>query len=117
MPPIYHLATPEAWATHPAEDYRAASLESEGFIHCSSAHQVAWAANRFCRDAAALLVLEIETARLTSPLRIEPAGSGEEFPHVYGPINRSAVVAVVPLTRGSAGEWLFEKGAGQGGTV
>jgi uncharacterized protein (DUF952 family) len=104
---IYHLATPHAWARAPAEDYRAAALEAEGFIHCSYAHQVAGAANRFYRDATELLVLEIETGRLTSPLRSEPAASGEEFPHVYGPINRSAVVAVVPLQRSAGGEWLF----------
>jgi uncharacterized protein (DUF952 family) len=107
MPLIYHLATPDAWGLAPTEDYRAASLATEGFIHCSYPHQVAAAANRFYRDAAELVVLEIETGRLASPVRSEPAGSGEEFPHVYGPINRSAVVMVAPLHRNAGGEWLF----------
>ena len=38
----------------------------------------------------------------------EPAGSGELFPHIYGPINPEAVVATQPLQRGPDGRWTFE---------
>src|SRR5687767_12068688 len=109
-PPIYHLVTPPLWESAPEEDYRAGSLDSEGFIHCSFAHQVAWAANRFYATADDLLVLEIDPARLTSPLRVEPptgaAADAERFPHVYGPLNRAAVVRAHPLSRGDDGRWV-----------
>jgi uncharacterized protein (DUF952 family) len=102
---IYHLVTPAAWQQAP-KDYRADSLESEGFIHCSFADQVARSANRFYAGAEALLVLHIDPQRLTSPLKVE-AGSGEQYPHVYGPINRTAVLRAEALQRGPDGMWAF----------
>jgi len=107
MRPIYHLVTRSAWEQAPAEAYRAGSLASEGFIHCSYAEQVAWAANRFYAEAADLLVLQIDPGKLTSPLKAEAAAHGEVFPHIYGPIDRAAVVAVLTLGRGGDGQWVF----------
>jgi uncharacterized protein (DUF952 family) len=107
MRPVYHLVRRSVWDAS-ADDYRADSLAAEGFIHCSFADQVARSANRFYADADDLLVLHLDADRLTSPLRVEAAGSGELFPHVHGPINRSAVVAVRPLERGPDGQWLFD---------
>jgi glutathione S-transferase len=106
MPLVYHLVTRADWERC-AGDYRAASLETEGFIHCSYAGQVAASANRFYADAGVLLLLHVEPERLSSPLKAEPAGSGELFPHVYGPIDRPAVVRVEALRRGADGRWAF----------
>jgi uncharacterized protein (DUF952 family) len=108
MPFIYHLVPRAAWEANPTAPYRAASLADEGFIHCSHADQVVWAANRFQRDAVELLVLAIDPARLTSPVRFEDAGGGRLFPHVYGPIDRAAVVAATPLTKDAGGAWIWD---------
>jgi uncharacterized protein (DUF952 family) len=108
MRPIYHLVLRPVWEHEPTLPYRADSLSTEGFIHCSFAEQVAGAANRFYAEANELLVLTIDTTRLNSPLREEPASNGEVFPHIYGPINRDAVTAAVPLKRGGDGRWLFQ---------
>ena len=107
MRTIYHLVLRGAWEQKAAGPYRADSLASEGFIHCSFAERVAWAANRFYADAVDLLVLHMDAGRLTSPLREEPCETGETFPHIYGPLNREAVVKVEPLTRGVDGRWQF----------
>jgi uncharacterized protein (DUF952 family) len=104
---IYHLVAPSVWQQAPDQDYRADSLVSEGFIHCSRAHQVAGAANRFYADQPALLVLTIDPQRLQAPLRYEPAASGELFPHIHGPLNRTAVLGVQALARGADGHWVF----------
>ncbi|SRR5579871_647509 len=104
---IYHLVLRRVWDENPDQPYRADSLESEGFIHCSFATQVAAAANRFYAEAADLLVLHIDTERLSSPLREEASGTGEIFPHIYGPLNRDAVVKVETLSRGPDGRWQF----------
>lgn len=111
MEPIYHLVEPAAWEANPAADYAVASLGSEGFTHCAFAHQVAPAANRFYPDAPALLAVRLDPARLTSPLRIEPpsptSASAQKYPHVYGPLQRSAVVTVHVLERDDGGRWFF----------
>ena len=104
---IYHLVSPSFWDAVVGATYSAASLVKEGFIHCSNADQVAASANRFYAGHDALLVLEIDVERLQSPLQDEASGSGELFPHVYGPIERDAVVRVHALLRGPDGRWTF----------
>ena len=107
MPIIFHLVLRRVWEENLNQPYRAESLASEGFIHCSFAAQVAGSANRFYADARDLLVLHIDPGRLTSPLREELSGTGELFPHIHGPLNRDAVVTVQPLMRGADGRWQF----------
>lgn len=107
MRTIYHMTTPRAWQLSGSDVYRAASLDTEGFIHCSNADQVAGAANRFYSNEPELLVLCLDAARLQSPLRDEAAATGELFPHIYGPINRDAILEVRRLERGTDGQWVY----------
>ncbi len=107
MAMIYHLVPRRVWEEAADQPYRAASLDSEGFIHCSFAEQVAGSANRFYAGEDDLLVLHIDPAWLASPLCEEASSSGEIFPHIYGPINRDAVVMAQPLARGADGRWQF----------
>lgn len=107
MRTIYHLVTRRAWEENADHPYRAESLASEGFIHCSFAEQIERSANRFYADAAELLLLHIDADRLSSPVREEASGTGEIFPHIHGPLNRDAVAAVEVLLRGPDGRWQF----------
>ena len=52
------------------------------------------------------MLLTIDPARLESELRIDPVGD-DTYPHVYGPINRGAVVDVAPLNRRGGTETLM----------
>jgi uncharacterized protein (DUF952 family) len=103
---IYHIVPRDTWERS-AGVYRADSLATEGFTHCSYRDQVAWVANQFYAAQGDLLVLCIDPDRLRSPVRDEAPGTGERFPHVYGPIEREAVVEVRPLGRGPDGSWVF----------
>ena len=51
---------------------------------------------RFYSDAADVLLLTIDPQQLSSPLRADPAPTGELFPHLYGPLPLEAVTAVEP---------------------
>ena len=104
---IYHLVPKAAWGTAPPGPFRAPSLESEGFIHCSNREQVARSANKFYADELEMLVLAIDPARLSSELRDEEGRPGELFPHIYGPIDREAIIEVIGLIRGPDGRWQF----------
>ena len=107
MRTLYHLVLRSAWEKNVDQPYRAESLTDEGFIHCSYADQVARSANRFYAEQSELLVLHIDAERLSSPLREEASGTGEVFPHIYGPLNRDAVVKTEALQRGPDGRWCF----------
>jgi uncharacterized protein (DUF952 family) len=101
--PIHHLAYAEDWErARAAGEYRVSTrgrtLEQEGFIHCSTAAQVMLVARSFYAGETGLVVLTIDPDRLHAEVRYEsPAGSDEAFPHIYGPLNTDAVVAVEPF--------------------
>ena len=89
---IYHIVLPEAWAAFNGEMYEAASLADEGFIHCSFDHQLDGVIGRYYSGVKSVMVLEIDSERLTSELVSEPSTGGEIYPHIYGPINRDAII-------------------------
>jgi len=89
---IYHIVLPEVWEKFKNEKcYEAESLPIEGFIHCSFAEQIETVLNRYYKGTKKVLLLEIETEKLTSPLINEPSTGGEIYPHIYGKINKEAV--------------------------
>ncbi len=103
---ILHLTTAPEWDRARADGkYRAASLDTEGFIHCSLPTQVTHVADWFYRDVSDLVLLCIDPDGLTSELRWEPSADAfaGDFPHVYGPIDAAAVIAAVPWARGDDG--------------
>jgi uncharacterized protein (DUF952 family) len=86
---------PGVWENFKDKDfYEAASLRTEGFIHCSFLEQLDAVLNRYYKDAKKILLLEIETEKLTSRLINEPSTGGEIYPHVYGKINREAIIKI-----------------------
>jgi uncharacterized protein (DUF952 family) len=100
--PIHHLALRGDWESDPSEPYTTStlgkSLAGQGFVHCSFGEQVQRIADLVYRGRDDVLLLELDPARLTVPIRIENLDGGEQsFPHVYGPINRDAVVKVTAL--------------------
>jgi len=90
---IYHIVLPNAWAAFDGELYEHASLASEGFIHCSFAEQIDGVLQRYYSDAENVVMLEIDSEKLTSKLVNEPSTNNEIYPHIYGPINRDAVIS------------------------
>ncbi|MBC7721693.1 MAG: chorismate synthase [Pedobacter sp.] len=96
---IYHVTTNDAWIS--AKEigyYEAASLDNEGFIHCSTASQVAGTLERFFAGQSNLVKLVIDPSKLTHDLKYEMATDVQmAFPHVYGVINLDAVAEVVTL--------------------
>jgi anti-anti-sigma factor len=100
---FFHIALAADWAAaQAAGEYtmstRGRTLAEEGFIHCSFADQVDATAARFYADVDDVVVLRIDPRRLTSRVVVEDLyGTGERFPHVYGPIPVTAVVDVQPL--------------------
>ena len=105
MSSLLHLIEPAAWrAALSAGAVRPPSLESAGFVHLSTPDQVHLPAARLFPGRQDLVLLVVDPARLTDPVRFEPGVHGDPaamlFPHLYGPLPTSAVVAVVPYRPG-----------------
>lgn len=91
---IYHIVLSDIWAAFDTELYKHASLESEGFIHCSFTEQLDSVIARYYSGEKSVVVLEIDSDRLMSRMIKEPSTNNEIYPHIYGPINRDAIVGV-----------------------
>lgn len=105
-PIAYHLIPAAAWEAAPAgEPLRPGSLASEGFVHLT--HRMADlvdVANTFYRDEPGPhLVLTIALRSLDAPWRYD---GDERYPHVYGPLDRSAITAVRPIGRDAKGAFV-----------
>lgn len=112
---LLHAALPEDWSTAlAAGEYttstRGVTLADEGFIHCSRRRQVEGVVNRFYGDLEELVLLTIDPALLDAPVVDEPPADGVDdlFPHVYGPIPVSAVVATAAWRRGDDGRFTLD---------
>lgn len=92
---IYHIVTPEVWEKFKDEyEYEAESLRSEGFIHCSYRNQLDEVLQRYYKNAGKVLILSINPHLLQSELIAEPSTNREIYPHIYGTINKSAIVNI-----------------------
>ena len=109
---IFHITSQIEWSQAQARgEYTAPSLVTEGFIHFSTDKQVLSVANAFYRGRKDLVVLKVDEARLKPELKWEaPAGppadnisESDLFPHVYGPVNMDAVVAVLEFQPDATG--------------
>ncbi len=112
---IYHIVAREAWErARQLGEYRAESLEGEGFMHCSAREQITAVANAFYRGRSQLLLLCIDESRLRAELRWEaPAHPDPDmasafsdsgaFPHIFGALNLDAVVGVFDFAEAASG--------------
>ena len=82
--------------------------QTDGFIHFSTAQQALETASKHFAGQAGLLLAAIdENLLVKGALRYEPSRGGALFPHLYGPLNLSAVVWVKPLPLGDDGRHVF----------
>jgi len=108
---ILHITTRAVWAdAKAAGTYHADTLETEGFMHCSTTSQVVSTAGRYFRGQIGLVLLCIVPDRVNSVIRHEQAASGQIFPHIYGPLNLDAVIRVVDFEAGPDGEFILPTG-------
>jgi uncharacterized protein (DUF952 family) len=92
---IYHVVLPETWENFKDKDfYEAESLQTEGFIHCSFAHQLNAVLQRYYADKKHVLILTIDPAELISKVIEESSTNNEIYPHIYGGINTGAIVDI-----------------------
>ena len=110
---IFHIATAADWRrTLQTGTYTTSTvgrtLEDEGFIHASRRDQVQGVFDRYYAGLGEhLVLLTIDPSRLTdAEVRVEAVGD-DAYPHVYGPVNRSAVTDVAPLDRRGGAETLM----------
>lgn len=116
---IYHIVKQKEYLPQAKKNsYIPISMDEFGFVHCSLEASVISVANDYYSNVKdKLILLKIDPLKLKSETRYEAAvpekGKGKQhissspvFPHIYGPIDNSAIEGIGVLLRGSNGfEW------------
>lgn len=104
---LYHMVPADYWNGLAEENpYQSATFADEGFIHASgSPEQLLQVAQRFYKsEPVPYIILCIDESKLDAELKWELAHVDEDtYPHIYGLLNREAVVDVVPFPRNEDG--------------
>ncbi len=111
-PPIYHICKRAEWdAARRGGSYSGSSQDAaDGFIHFSTAAQIAASAAKHRAGQGDLVILEVDAAALGTALRWEKSRGGQLFPHLYGALPAGAVRRAAPLPLGPDGRHVFPWG-------
>lgn len=103
----YHLTPDEVWTAQEDTDaYRPEAYEADGFIHCTDGdvNLLAVANAWYQADARSHVVLVIDPSLVSAPIRYEDPD--RIYPHIYGPLNRDAVIEVRRAVRLADGSFV-----------
>jgi uncharacterized protein (DUF952 family) len=102
---IYKISSAALWReAEGAGVFTGAPVDlADGFIHFSTAAQVAETAARHFAGASDLVLVAVDARALGPALRYEPSRGGALFPHLYGTLPLSAVRWANPLPLGANG--------------
>ncbi|WP_315835798.1 DUF952 domain-containing protein [Bradyrhizobium prioriisuperbiae] len=105
MPTIYKICPASAWREAERAGVYLGSADDlrDGFIHFSTAEQVAETARKHFFGQTGLFLIAVDTDQLGDALRWEPSRGGALFPHLYGELDLGATTAVLDLRARSDG--------------
>lgn len=99
MTTIYKICERASWEAAEADRLFAGSPvdQRDGFIHFSTAAQLAGTAAKHFAGLADLILVAVDADALGGKLKWETSRGGELFPHLYAPLPLSAVQWARPL--------------------
>ena len=105
---IYHMTTEASYAVDDADGgYKPDYFDEEGFIHtCAEPEWVERIGARVFPADADILLLEVDTARVRAEIIVE-AAKDHWFPHIFGSLNRDAVLRSSVMKRDDNGVPVF----------
>lgn len=109
MPTVYKILPAPLWAEARSEGvFRGAPVDlADGYIHFSTAEQVAETAAKHFAGQRDLMLLYIDGDVLGPALKWEPSRGGALFPHLYAELDVKHVIRAEPLPLGADGRHIF----------
>ena len=86
--------------------YAPRDFAREGFIHCTDGTaEMARTANRYYQaEPGVFYYLSIDKTRVHAPIRYDD--TAKIYPHIYGTLNRDAIIAIRAVRRDASGSFL-----------
>ena len=109
----YKLVDRSEWeAARAAGAYAGSAVDrADGYIHMSTAAQLAETARRHYPGRTGLVLVAVALDRLGGALKWEASRGGDLFPHLYAPLPVVAAIGERGLSVDAAGVMQFEDGA------
>jgi len=109
---IYHMCKRQDWQNAATSGFYQGSGDdlADGFLHFSTAQQVAESAARHRAGVADLLLICVDANDLGPALKWEPSRDDQLFPHLYGPLEVAKVISACELPLGEDGRHIFPEG-------
>jgi uncharacterized protein (DUF952 family) len=109
VPTIYKILPASLWAEAQNQGvFRGAPVDlADGYIHFSTAEQVAETAAKHFAGQTDLMLLHINADTLGPALKWEPSRGGALFPHLYDELDINDVSRADPLPLGEDGRHIF----------
>ena len=106
--PIYKIVSRSLWREAEAKGrFEGAPVDlKDGYIHFSTADQVAETAAKHFANEDGLMIVAFDTEALGDTLRWEPSRGGALFPHLYRKLDATDVVWAKPYPLGETGHEL-----------
>ena len=106
---IFKLLTQEQWDAFKSEKvFSGAPIDiADGYIHFSSASQVAETAEKYFADLPTVILAEVDVENLSIPVAWEPSRGGALFPHLSATLPIGAVTRTSALEKGADGRLIF----------
>jgi len=106
---IYKITPRALWrAAEARRTFAGAPVDlADGYIHFSTAAQVAETAAKHFAGQDDLVLVAVDAERLGAALKWEPSRGGALFPHLYAALDPAAALWVKPLPLGADGAHVF----------
>ena len=108
---IIHCVPKKLWDAYAKKDfYGNESIEDCGFIHCSEVSAYPFVAPNFKNTKEDLLILAIDTNKVKPEIKWEDLEDcGTKYPHIYGLLNKDAILDVLPHLWNDDRTWVVNK--------
>jgi uncharacterized protein (DUF952 family) len=105
---IYKIVPHAEWDRVTDAYQGSAHDRADGFLHFSTRAQLLETLKRHYTGQSGLVLVAVEAQSLGEALKWELAPNrGEDFPHLYGPLSKNAVLRTTPLHCCANGEYLL----------
>ena len=108
MTEIFKIVPRAEWEKA-GESYEGSAHDrADGFLHFSTAPQLAETLRRYYAGQDDLMLVAVDAGKLGDALKWDHSPSrGENFPHLYAPLWRGAVLWVKPIAKDAAGNFVL----------
>ncbi len=103
---LYKIVTASHWLSAHALDYLPPMQIDidDGFMHFSTAKQLRKTLELYFSGERGVVILAIERQQVQENLKWEPSRGGDLFPHLFAPLEKSAIVWHKTVDVSSAGQ-------------